>query len=166
MQNSSYKVLYRSNYELNETKDYDLSIVFSATAFDCELSRLHHKWREINSIIANEQLAKDELDKLLRTHGNVKSKIDNISKLMFPKGFEPFVASEGDFKEIISEGFPSLNEGNLLDKIVGNLFWPRNEILHQGKGGYDKDDAVKCFNISRLCISIVTELDYAKRKRT
>ncbi len=43
-----YKILLRSYHEFAINKDFSLSIVFSATAVDCDLCRLHHKWQSLS----------------------------------------------------------------------------------------------------------------------
>ena len=57
-----YKLLYRSNHEFRINKDFSLSIVFSATAFDCELTRLHNKWATISK--TEKEISSEELDKI------------------------------------------------------------------------------------------------------
>jgi len=71
-----YKILYRSSYEFNENKDYSLSVVFSATAFDCEMSRLHRKWQDLNMSKAGKRLVEKELDEALRQCRTVSKKIE------------------------------------------------------------------------------------------
>jgi hypothetical protein len=124
-----YKILFRSRYELIETEDYPLSIVFSAAAFECELSRLHFKWSDIAASQTGKQVTDGELEELLRKYRSVDVKIEEVCKLMDPLGFQDFVKSSTELRQTVTEGFPSLHLNSLTSDFQQKLFWPRNRVL-------------------------------------
>ncbi|MDP3013478.1 MAG: hypothetical protein Q8M92_04500 [Candidatus Subteraquimicrobiales bacterium] len=158
-----YKLLYRSNHECRFNKDFPLSIVFSATAFDCELTRLHNKWAAIGKI--ENEITSQELDKILRSYKGIIEKIQKTSELMYPAGFNNFAKTTPKINEIIEGGFPSLDVDSLAKDIQQHLFWPRNSILHTGKNDYKEDDAIKAYNISTLGLLVLNSLDNYKKMK-
>ncbi len=153
------KFFLESRYELIETEDYPLSIVFSAAAFECELSRLHFKWSDITALQSGKQVSDGELEELLRKHRSIDVKIEEVSKLMDPLGFQEFVKSSTDLRQIVTEGFPSLHLNSLTSDFQQKLFWPRNRVLHLADISFKKADGVRCFNIATLGLRILEELD-------
>lgn len=158
-----YKLLYRSNHEFRFNKDFPLSIVFSAIAFDCELTRLHNKWATIGKI--EKEISSQELDKILRSYKGIIEKIQKTSELMYPAGFNNFAKDTPKITDIIKGGFPSLNVDSLAKDIQQHLFWPRNCILHTGKSDYKEDDAIKAYNISTLGLLVLNSLDENKKMK-
>lgn len=158
---TGFKLLWRSKYELKEKKDYSLSIVFSAAAFECELSRLYFKW---NYIGRDEDISDADLEEQLRRHKTIKVKIEEVAKLMDSRGFTQFVKETDDLRETIVEGFPSLNIDSLASSFQEHLFWPRNRILHLDDSKYREDDAVRSINIALLGLRILEVMDRNKRK--
>lgn len=159
---TGYKLLWRSQYELKEKKDYNLSIVFSATAVECELSRLFFKWDFIGR---DEDISNAELEEQLRRYKTINIKIKEIAKLMDSRGFTRFVKETDDLRGMIVAGFPSLNIDSLPSSFQEKLFWPRNRILHLGDSRYDKEDAaIRCFNIATLGLKILEVMDRKKRE--
>lgn len=156
-----YKILYRSNYELLKNQDFPLSIVFSATALDCELSRLYFKWKQIGS---STYVTDAQLEPLLRTYRTIDMKFEEVSRLMDSRGFSEFVKSRTDLREIVEKGFPSLSMDELSKSFQTNLFWPRNRVLHLGDSSFSKEDANRCFNFATLGLKILEVLDLEKRK--
>jgi len=158
------KLLERSRFELSEKHDYTLSIVFSATAFECELSDCYYKWRLSKSIDRLEAPPSDEeIEEMLRRFYNIVAKIEGASKFACPDGFAGFVKSVNELKNTVNENFPSLNVDSLAKSFQEKLFWPRNRILHSGKTDqYQESDAIKCFNIARLGIEILKQMDKKK----
>lgn len=156
------KLLYRSRSEYLNKQDYPLSIVFAATAMECQLSRLYFKWRRINSIRDEDAISDDQLERSLREFSPVDKKIDEIAKLMYPDGLAAFVHQDPELVRILSDGFPSLRLENLPKSFQKTLFWPRNKILHLGDSRFEVEQAKKCFNISTLGLRILESLDQFK----
>lgn len=165
-----YRLLCRSYYELFKTRDYSLSIVFSATAFDCELTRLHNKWIEnkcldegrITDWVKGLAYTKEELESLLRGYQNVTKKIKKTTALMCPIGFEEFVKGQQDLWQTIEDGFPILKDGDMVGSFVKELFWPRNRILHNGYSEFSEVEAIKCHNLAKLGLFILGEMNKEK----
>jgi len=158
-----YKILWRSNYELLQQKDYPLSIVFSATAFECELTHLHFKWNEIRAYGMDIDVSDEDLEFLLRKYRTIDTKIEEVSKLMDPRGFAGFIKGSSEFSKIISEGFPSLDLEDITKDFQRILFWPRNRVLHLADTSFSYDDARRCFNISTLGLRILEDMDMKRR---
>lgn len=157
--NIETKILYKSQYELKENEDYPLSIVLSATAFECALSRLYFKWTDIDMLKQAEEISNPEIEQMLRRFRTVDSKIENVAKLMNPEGLADFIETKSDFAEIINTGFPSLDIDTLSRSFQEKLFWPRNRILHLGDSNYNELDAIRCLNISSLGMTLFKEMD-------
>lgn len=157
------KLLWRSGYELKEKKDYSLSIVFSATAVECELSRLYFRWSDIAALEQNKEISDAELEKHLRDYRTINIKFEEVAKLMDPRGFTQFAKETDDLRCMIEQGFPSLKLNCLSKSFQEKLFWPRNRILHLGVSRYGQEDANRCFNIAALGLRILEIMDEKKR---
>lgn len=159
-----YKLLWRSNYELLQTKDYPLSIVFSAAAVECELTRLHFKWNEIDAIGQDYDVTDEQLEAMLRKYRTIDKKIEGVSELLYPNGLVSFVESSPALLDIINNGFPSLSVASLARDFQRTLFWPRNRVLHLADATFTYDDAKHGFNIASLGLRIFDQMD--KNRRT
>ena len=151
------RILERSKYELLINEDYNLSIIFSAMAFECELSHLYFKWGSISNNISDQ-----ELEKSLRKFGNIKNKIQKASKLIYSAGFEKFIRNDSKLFNNIKNDFPSLDVDKLIESFQQQLFWPRNRVLHLGYSKYKEDDAKRCFNIAKLGLQIFDRMNKYK----
>ncbi len=151
-----FKILEKSRYEYRKNEDYNLSIVYAAMAFDCELSRLYLKWKNLDSKISD-----GDIEKKL-TKWNITKKINEVSQSMVSSSFECFVSNHTDFLDTIKKGYPSLELNNLVKSIQEKLFWPRNRILHRGQTTYGDEDAKRCFNIAKLGLDILRQMDKEK----
>lgn len=160
---TGFKLLYRSRYELMGNHDFSLSIVFSATAVDCELSRLHFKWRSIGGLSEGRSPTDAELEEQLRSFRSIAVKMEQVCRLMHPGGVVDFVQSDHQLKETVECGFPSLELSDLSKSFQMRLFWPRNRVLHLADATFSLDDAKRCFNIATLGLRILEALDQKKR---
>jgi predicted transcriptional regulator len=154
-------ILARSYNELNVEKDYDMAIVLAAMAFECELSRLYRKWKEVEAPNTGTfDLEKSEEE--LRKMGSVAEKITNVSTFLCAGGIEAFVESSDKWKKTIGEGFSSLHQGSLAADFQRAVFWPRNKVLHHGTASHTRDEAARCCSIAWLGLHILKEMDKAK----
>ncbi len=156
------KLIRRSLYEYHENADYALCVVFAATEMECELSRLFIKWSRIDSL-ASTWPTDEELEASLRKFPNVATRIDQVSKLMYPAGFTSFVHTQTELKQMIIEGFKQLDVNDLPLSFQKQLFWPRNRILHLGDAQVKEDQARYCFNTATLGLRILDLLDQHRR---
>jgi len=159
-----YRILERSNYEITKGKDYPLSIVFSAAAFECELTRLHFKWSEIDALNKGAEVSDEKLEGLLRKYRTIDVKIEEVCKLMDPRGFRQFVIDTSKLRDIVKSGFPSLRLEHLTKDFQEKLFWPRNRVLHLADISFSKDESMRCYNIATLGLLILDQMD--KHRRT
>jgi hypothetical protein len=156
------RTLLRSYHELKVNQDYSLSIVFSATAVDCDLRRLHHKWQSIDPIDKYLDVSSEDLDDIFRGYGSVVKKIQKTARLMYPEGLEKYLEYNEEIRSLINN-FPSLNPISFAKDIQKKLFWPRNSILHAGEDNYTEQDAIKAYNISTFTLLILKALDDERR---
>ena len=158
-----YKGLYRSEYECNNTHDYSLSMVFSAMAFEWELTRLIKKWKSIESLETGEYKPSEKIEEEIRKLKTIYDKTKATGKLLYPKGFENYVKQDVELRTRL-KNFPSLKLETLISDFQRNLFWPRNRIVHYGYDGYGREDAIKSYNIAYLGLVILNSMDNYRRK--
>lgn len=127
---NGFKVLYRGREELNN-KDWAASIVFSAMAFDCDLSFRYLKWRRIHELLSLNQISDEDLEIEMRRFGTVDRKIEQVCSLLHAPGLDDFVATDAELRIAVDQS-PDLNQGSLAQEFQQKLFWPRNRILHLG----------------------------------
>jgi hypothetical protein len=147
-------ILNRARYELKEQNDIPMSMVLSAMAADCELSRLHFKWVRIAELGEARVISDEELEKQIRSYRSVSDKLSGIARLMHTSGLVDFVANQGEVRGVVETGFPSLDVCRLAETITEVLFWPRNRILHLGQTKYNLEAAKRSFNVATLVIYI------------
>jgi hypothetical protein len=159
-----WRILEKTKYEFLIREDFSTSIVFSAMAFEAELARLFFKWTKIDT--RNERLltmSDEELDDEYRKLGrNIAERLESVTKLLDPRGVDDF-ARDSELGGQIDKDFPSLNLGSLARDFQQSLFWPRNRILHTGYADYTKDDALRCHNIALVGLTLLREMDTARR---
>lgn len=154
-----FRALYRSQYELVETEDHILSMVFSATAVEWDLYRLFQKWMGISAMESGYQVSDETLDEMFRKHKTIFNKFKETGKLMYPQGFEKFVRLSPEFRDTVEKGFPSLQIESLIDDIREMLFEPRNRILHAACIEYDEKAAWRSYNIAHLTLLVLQGMD-------
>ena len=95
-----FKGLYRSEYELNKRKDHILSIVFSALAFEWEVTRLHNKWIHIDALDHGVFLTAEKIEDGLKKYRTIYDKIRATGYLLHPVGFEKYARHDHELYEI------------------------------------------------------------------
>jgi len=158
-----FRGLYRSEYELNKSDDHILSIVLSAIAFEWEIAHLHNKWIHIDALDQGEFLTSEMLKISLKKYRTIFDKIRATGNLLHPEGFEKFAQHDHELYETINKSFPSLSFNSLIKDFEKKLFWPRNMILHNGDTNYNREDAIKSYNISYLGMVILKNMDNYRR---
>jgi len=159
-----YRLLYRSEFEYRQRKDYSMATVMAATAVDCELSRLFLKWQQIAALRANTDPDDAAIDQMLRRFKTVAEKIEKVCRVLDPRGIDGFVRSSNDLSETVQKRFPSMQIGRLAKDLQEKLFWPRNKILHAGYAKYSDADAARCYSFAQLALHILLKMDEAKRQ--
>jgi hypothetical protein len=161
------KILTRSQHELVTRKDYSMSIVLSAMAFDCELARVFRKWQGIAAFSTGKREMTDlEFEEQYRRLGSVRSRIDAVAALLDARGLEAFASASSRFSNSISTHVPELHFGSLAENFQQCVFWPRNRILHHGFIGYSEFEAQRVFVVAKTGIVLFCEMDDAKRQAT
>jgi len=161
---NGFKLILRSQYELKENDDYCLSIVFSAMAVDCELSRLFIKWTEIEDLgnkILNE---KASYEKMLKKFRGNKEKFNGVIRLLYPGDLDVFFQNNPDLISRFKKLIPSFTVDSMYNHIDEQLFWKRNRILHLGDSTYNKADAIKCLKIADSVLDLLYGLEEEKKK--
>lgn len=159
-----YRILLRSEHEFRVVQDYSMSIALSATAFECELSRLFRKWTQIAALREGGLPEDSAIDEMLRKHRTIRDKIEEVGRLLDSRGIDEFARSSTALRNAIENDFPSLHLGSLAEDFQKTLFWPRNRILHTGHTKYEEADAVRCYNIARFGLHLLREMDIARRE--
>lgn len=156
------RILVKSHYELTAREDFSMSIVLSATAFECEIASLFAKWKRVESSLAGKTLADEEIEDQYRKLYKIVDKIERTATFLNPMGIDGYVSDSSEFQETVTNGFPSLTIGSLAKNFEEFVFWPRNRILHFGQSRYAKADADRCYSIASLGLDIFSKLDKCK----
>lgn len=153
-------ILRRAKYECETTDDYAMCIVFSATAFECELAALHHRWHAVKTLETQHRFPTDiELEEKIRKYPSIDRRINHVASLFGYKDMNDFVEQSPELKNVVTNGFPSIRLGHIAEDIQKNLFWPRNRVLHLGYTKFDKQEATKCYNIAKLGVVFVQAIN-------
>jgi hypothetical protein len=155
-------LLRRAEFEISRNKDYSMSVVISAMAFECELSRLHHKCEQLAALEASKWLDDSALDKKLRKYRNIGDRIEEICRLLYAPGIDDFVSGMPDLKEAVIKASPHLSFGTLARSFQESLFWPRNRILHLGETIVTRDNALELLNMATIGVVILNRMDERK----
>lgn len=153
------RILQRARLELLQNRETALSVVFSAMAFDCELSHLNRRWQELKAIREMQLLDPEELDQLIRKHSRIEKHILFVAELIHPDGLDGFFGERPDIPEMIQASFPSFEGEKFARGITKNLFWPRNNILHAGRTVVSEEEGRRIFSIANLGLYVLQELD-------
>ncbi|MDR4498547.1 MAG: hypothetical protein MRK02_11610 [Candidatus Scalindua sp.] len=159
----SKKFLLRSQFELNENKDFSFSIILSAIAIEAELARLYRKWRKTEALKNKILLKNHELEEELRKQSSILNKIKITSSLMIEGGVDTFVKNNHNINGLIKEGYPSIKLNTFSKSIQELIFYTRNRILHMGRTNYTEEDALRIWNLSLLFIFVLQEIDKLKK---
>ena len=157
------RIILRAQYELFENKDYSLSIILSAMAFECEMNRLFNKWTRLAAIRDRKLfLSQTELDDELRAMKSVFGKLKITARLMSDHGVSGFVSNSPDLQRIMSEKFVGVSvekvKADLKKEFEKNLFFPRNSVIHAGKQ-YDEKTARHAREFALLGMTILGKMD-------
>jgi hypothetical protein len=153
----------KSRQEILCEKDYPMAIVFAATAFESDLSRLFGKWKEIDGILPGKVFDREECERELRGFITISNKIEGVSKFLVRSGIDDFVKARPVLRDHIAANFASIRVGTIAVDFQKNLFWPRNSVLHWGDAQFSYEDAAKCFSIAELGLWILREMDALRR---
>jgi hypothetical protein len=156
-------LLEKSRFELLQEKDFSMTIVFAAMAFESELSRLFLKWKEIECLIVGIEMDREDCERQLREFKTIKKKIEEVSQFLVNSGIDDFVSSKAHLRNQISTGFQSIRVGSLAADFQQQLFRPRNRVLHWGDAKNSHDDAARCFSIAHMGLTILREMDSDRR---
>lgn len=151
----SYLLLHRASHEFIKNRDFSMTIVFSAMAFECELSRLYFKWKKLN----DEEEITDEMLEIELRKKDFLQKLQEVSNLLVKATFVDFIQKNGELKRIVEVGYPSLKLSEIDKSIREHLFWPRNRILHLGYGKYNEKAATKCYQVAALGLKILNGME-------
>lgn len=159
-----YLLLERSRHELAVERDYCMSIVIAAMAFECEMSRLFGKWKQIEAGIAGCPFDREKCEEELRKLGAIDQKIEGVSKFLVGKGTDDFISGCPDLTDSISKDFTSIKLGSVARDFQQSLFWPRNQVLHWGDTRCSQEDAARCYRIAQLGLSILKRMAAERRQ--
>ena len=150
-----YRLFRRAEHEFFQEKDFNMAIVMSAVAIDCELTRIYKK---LQAKRGKKQRGGRPSTRRMRS----KRKIEEITRLLYPGGIPGFLANHPDFDGRIRTGYPSLEPTNLPRSIVRVLFWKRNSILHEGNLLLDEREATRCKNVAQLTLRVFRMMEFGE----
>ncbi|MBC8402238.1 MAG: hypothetical protein H8E14_12185 [Candidatus Marinimicrobia bacterium] len=163
---TGFKLILRSQYELNEIRDYNLSIVFSAMAVDCELSRLFIKWEKIKSLRDYKLPDGEKIESLLRQYPRISKKLKKVCDILYTEGIQDFFYRNPDIEISLAKLIENFSPKSFYKDIEKNLFWIRNRIVHLGDSSFKHEDAAQCHNIANILLGILNRMDLSKREQT
>jgi hypothetical protein len=154
-------LLYRSKSEM-EGADYTLSIICSAMAVECFLTRAFLKWKEIDSLKSTGHLAteqeKSDLEKEYTKSAGFLTPSDFASNSLVGMGFDEFVATNPNATAIMN-GFLDAVGQSPKKYFQQVLFNKRNRILHWGQVSYERVDAESCLKAAIAIGGILKIMD-------
>ena len=155
-----WELLARSDHEFKNERDYSMSIVFSAAAVDCELTRLYKKLRRDYCKKRRMRLTDQQLAKECRGLMSER-KIRETTDRLYAGGLAGYLSTHPSIDKKIRTGFPSLNARNLPGSIKRSLYWKRNAILHDGLVSFDQEAALRCKNVAQLTLYVLRQMELA-----
>ena len=156
---------YASNALGSENTNF--TILFTGMAIDCYLSHLYFKWRDIEELqkatIPYDPIRVEET--ITQELLNIRDFLDKtkaVAKILYPAGVVKFIKSHHDLQSEISTGFPSININAFTRCVRDQVMWKRNNIIHIGKVKFDKLQATKALNYSRIFVKVFETMDEEK----
>ncbi|OGW36465.1 MAG: hypothetical protein A2Y97_08515 [Nitrospirae bacterium RBG_13_39_12] len=160
-------LIYYSTYAL-ASGDTNFSILLSAMAMDCYLSRLYYKWTEIQELKGGSPFNPEEIEKKIGEEfikiGNFLDKVKKVEALIFPAGTSSFIESHSDLQDEIKTDFPSVLVDSFVKDMRNEIMWKRNNIVHIGNKKYRHDEAWKCLNYAEFFIKVFEKIEEAKSR--
>jgi hypothetical protein len=158
------RLLHRSKAEM-DAGDFTLSIICSAVAVECFLTRAFLKWKGVENIPKAGHLpteAEESVwEKEFPRSGGFPRPADFVSKALVGMSFDDFVAKSPAAQKIMN-GFPAAIGTSTRDYFQATLFEKRNRIMHWGHLNYGKADAQLCHQISLAATGILKIMDHER----
>jgi hypothetical protein len=163
-------LLFRSKSEI-DGGDYTLSIICSAIAVECALTRVFLKWKETESLGKSghrgTETEKKAWEKEYRKNRRFIDSANFVSNALVGKKFDVFVA---DFTKtnrdhpgiLIKARLPQMEGQSQLAYFQTEIFDRRNRIMHWGEVGYQQSDAASCLSAAIGMINILKLMDRQK----
>lgn len=156
--------LGRAHSELTNG-DFTLTVILSAMAVECEMSRLFVKWNGIDQMRANQtgimptQAEEDLWIDEWRSFSRIKRRLDEVSKLLTALDFNEFISQNSGLLSGISGKYPGLKSQTPKDFFQQELFNKRNNVVHHGEIDFKKADGEMCFLLASALTDILKEMD-------
>lgn len=166
-----WKIFLRAAHELLG-RDYSMCVVLAAMSIEAELARLFFKWKEIDYDLAHRFAPEIEFDKEnaeeeFRKLGNTRDKIELIAEFLHPQGFQNFVfAPENQhYLSALKTVFTTIDTENISASIQREIFWRRNQVLHQGKTSLiDMETADFLLRLAGWMLEVLRLMDHERNR--
>lgn len=165
----SCKIWLRSMYELYESKDYSLSIIFSALAVECETRQLRKKFNLREQVARGDITTFDDLDRAVESldsifsrHENVLCKLQKAGSVWHSSGFDDFVENHDSLLTLVKEEFSEIDLSNISEELCKKIFYPRNDVVHGAKFDFDEERAEEVYRYAMLALYVMSELEKCK----
>jgi len=157
-------LLFRSKGEM-EGEDYTLSIICSAIAVECFLTRTFFHWKGVESLMSNGHLPTGDEQNVWEEDfpkgGGFLVSADFVSDAIAGMKFDIFVNGNPNAKSIM-DGFTEAADISPKKYFRDELFQRRNRILHRGKMNYTQADATLCLRMAIGIRDILKVMDAQK----
>jgi len=158
-------VLGRAHSELTNG-DFTLTIILSAMAVECEMSRLFIKWKGLDQMRANQtgtmptQAEEDVWVDEWRSFSRIKRRLDELSKLLTGQDFNELISQNSGLLSKIRSKYPALKSHvSPKDFFQQELFNKRNKVVHHGEIDFKEEDGEMCFALASTLTNILKEMD-------
>jgi hypothetical protein len=151
-----------------EGGDYTLSIICSAIAVECALTRVFLKWKETESLGKSgswgTDVEKKAWEKEYRKNSRFIDSANFVSNTLVGKQFDDFVVdflttNKDHHGILIKAGLPRVVSQTKLKYFQNEIFDRRNRIMHWGEVGYQQSDAAPCLSAAIGIINILKLMD-------
>jgi len=160
------KILVRAQHEW-EQGDWNMAIICAASAVECELFEVYHRWQEIGALDAEAnrayEEAKAEASSQWDKQKHFLAKFAVTTDLVVDGGWKAFLVGS-PFEEAIQNRFPSLGIDDFPRDVQRELFNRRNRAIHQGVPTFTREESLKCVNIALLVMMLLDHMHLAKSK--
>jgi hypothetical protein len=167
----SVRLLLRAKHEIGEA-DYTVSIVSSAMAIECAITRLYIKWRTIahefkdnlQTTDADQEAWETEYRKKTSPGGFGKA-ADFVCKYLTGKNYDAFIAdfyAAASKGELIGAELPASESEAKVSYVHTELFRRWNRIMHWGKVTFQKEDAEMALTAAYNAFAALKVIDREK----
>lgn len=160
------RILSRAHSELIDQEDFTLTIILSAMAVECEMSRLFIHWKGMDQMRAKQtgiMPAKEEVDMWAKEWKKLFSlgkRLDELSTLLTGQNFDSFLSqNSGLLNAIYSKYSAFKSHTSPKEGFQQELFNRRNTVLHHGQIDFMQGEAEICYTLASGLTNILKQMN-------